>query len=96
MLGEDQKKVLLEERSRLEGVHIAPDNCWIETGKVTGKDFVKCWYRSDHPIFDGHRSRYLGRDDSAAAREAREAIARRNRLRAIDKKLNTDDLVRAG
>lgn len=77
---------LLEERSLLLSQKIAPDNCWVETGQAT-KTFRQCWYRSKHPIFDNRKSRYIGREDSPAAREARQAIARRNRLRIIEKKL---------
>lgn len=84
--GDGKKAALLRERAQLEGMKIAPDDCWVEYGKMT-KDFIKCWYRSKHPIFDGKRSRYLGKDDSPAAKEARQAIARRNRLRAIAKEL---------
>jgi hypothetical protein len=81
---ESQK--LQEERSHLLSQKIAPDNCWVETGQAT-KTFRQCWWRSTEPIFDGKKSRYIGRDDSPAAKEARAAIARRNRLRVIEKRL---------
>lgn len=82
-----EREKLMEEKCRLLSQKIAPDNCWVETGQAT-KTFRQCWYRSKHPIFDGKKTHYLGREDSPAAREARDAIAHRNRLRIIKKKLS--------
>lgn len=83
----DRYEELISERDRLlEEGYIAPDDCWLETGRAT-KTFIQCWYRSKQPIFNGRKSRYVGREDSPEAKEARRAIACRNRLRAIAKEL---------
>lgn len=88
-MGDSRRAELIEERDRLlEEGYIPPDNCWVDVGKMT-RGFIKCWYRSTKPIFNGRKSHYIGREDSPAAKEARRAIARRNRLRAIAKELKS-------
>jgi hypothetical protein len=67
---------------------IAPDGCWIETGKVSGKAFRQAWYRSRSPCFAPARkgdlpkkTQYLGAVGGDRHKEAVKAIERRNKLK---------------
>jgi len=73
---------------------IAPEGVWIEYGKVSKRKFIQAYYRADKPIFapkgrtSGLSSRkYIGKKGSEKDLSAQQAIARRNRLQAIDRKI---------
>jgi hypothetical protein len=76
---------------------VAPEGVWIEYGKVPKRKFIQAYYRANKPIFppkgrtnstSGLSSRkYIGKKDSEKDLEAQRAIARRNRLQAIDRKI---------
>jgi hypothetical protein len=74
---------------------IAPDGCWIETGKIKGKEFRQAWYRSRSPCFPPIRgstqvkSRYLGVAGGDKHREAKKAIERREKIRKLKKQIKT-------
>jgi len=82
------------ERDRLkaEGT-IAPEHCWIETGKVTGREFRQAWWRSEQAMFDSKRSRgkvkscYIGEEGSPEHQGAKREKYRRDRLKEIDRHL---------
>ncbi|MBD2079286.1 hypothetical protein [Leptolyngbya sp. FACHB-17] len=83
------------ERDRLkaEGT-IAPEHCWIETGKVKGRKFRQAWWRSEQAMFESKRSRgkkvksyYIGEEGSPKHQEAKRQKYRRDRLKEIDRHL---------
>lgn len=77
---------------RAEGT-IAPEHCWIETGKVKGRQFRQAWWRSTQAMFDSKRSRgkvkscYIGEEGSPEHQEAKREKYRRDRLKEIDRHL---------
>ncbi|MBD2078474.1 hypothetical protein [Leptolyngbya sp. FACHB-17] len=77
---------------RAEGT-IAPEHCWIETGKVKGRQFRQAWWRSTQAMFDSKRSRgkvkscYIGEEGSPEHQEAKRQKYRRDRLKEIDRHL---------
>lgn len=87
----DAIALLEQERDRLkaEGA-IAPDGCWIETGKVKGRNFRQAWWRASKPTFTPKRSKgnveakvktqYIGEEGSP---EHKQAIAERDRRDAL-------------
>jgi len=73
---------------------IAPEGVWIEYGRVPKRKFIQAYYRADKPIFytnstsSGLSSRkYIGKKDSEKDLSAQRAIARRNRLQELDRKI---------
>jgi hypothetical protein len=81
------------ERDRLKALPVAPRGCWIETGKVTGREFRQAWWRSRKAIFESKGSRgnvktcYIGEEGSPEHQEAKRAKERRERLKDIDRQL---------
>lgn len=78
---------------RAEGA-IAPEHCWIETGKVKGREFRQAWWRSEQAMFESKRSRgkkvkscYIGEEGSPEHQEAKQQKYRRDRLKVIDRYL---------
>jgi hypothetical protein len=75
---------------RREGA-IAPNGCWIETGKVSGKTTRQAWYRSRTPCFPSgkgalpKRTQYLGLEGCPKHIEAIKAIERRNEIKRLSK-----------
>ncbi|MBD1845846.1 hypothetical protein H6F89_21040 [Cyanobacteria bacterium FACHB-63] len=87
------------DRLRAEGT-IAPEHCWIETGKVKDRKFRQAWWRSEQAMFDSKRSRgkvkscYIGKEDRSEHQEAKRQKYRRGsftprsvRLKKIDRQL---------
>lgn len=76
---------------------IAPEGCWIETGKVKGRNFRQAWWRSTKPLFIPKRSRgnveaktkscYIGQEGSPEHKEAIAQRERRDRLKAIERQI---------
>jgi hypothetical protein len=99
--GDDQAEVihdaiawLEQERDRLKAEKVALEGCWIETGKVKGRQFRQAWWRSYEPMFESKRSRgqkvktcYIGEEGSPEHQEAKRAKYRRDRLKEIDRQL---------
>ncbi|MBD2078358.1 hypothetical protein [Leptolyngbya sp. FACHB-17] len=80
------------DRLRAEGT-IALEHCWIETGKVKGRQFRQAWWRSTQAMFGSKRSRgkgkscYIGEEGSLEHQEAKRQKYRRDRLKEIDRQL---------
>lgn len=73
---------LQAERDRLvEDAKFAPDNGWIETGKVRGKDFYQAWWRGKYS--GGKKTIYIGRVDSKKHKKAKNAQKARKELKKI-------------
>jgi hypothetical protein len=66
---------------------IAPKGCWIESGVVAKRKFKQVYWRSDSPIFEGKKRKYIGEFDSPEHKLAGEAIARRNELAKVSKQI---------
>ncbi|MBE9178742.1 hypothetical protein IQ268_09235 [Oculatella sp. LEGE 06141] len=76
---------------------IAPEGCWIETGKVKGRDFRQAWWRSSKPMFTPRRSRgnpeakvktsYIGEEGADRHKAAIAARERRERLRQVQRQI---------
>lgn len=84
---------LERDQLRAEGA-IAPEHCWIETGKVKGREFRQAWWRSEQAMFESKRSRgkkvkscYIGEEGSSEHQEAKRQKYRRDRLKVIDRHL---------
>lgn len=89
---------LEQEKSQIKAEgHLAPEGCWIETGKVKGRDFRQAWWRSTKPMFTPKRSRgnpeakvksqYIGEEGAEAHKAAIAARERRERLRSIQRQI---------
>ena len=57
----------------------APSKGWIETGKVTGRNFKQAWWRGQ---YEGKTTIYIGRVGSAAYWDARSAQLARKKLKS--------------
>jgi hypothetical protein len=84
---------IVRERLKGEGA-IAPEHCWIETGRVKGRRFRQAWWRSEKPIFRSKRDPekkvrtcYIGEEGGSAHQEAKLEKQRRDRLKQIDQYL---------
>lgn len=87
----------LEKQQLLSEGSAAPDGCWIETGRVKGKEFRQAWWRSTKAMFTAKRSRgnvealvktqYIGKEGSEEHKAAIAARQRRERLKQIEKQI---------
>ena len=82
----------MDVEQRRSGFRIAPDNAWIETGMVSGRDFKQAWWRSTERIFLGKKggkvkSLYIGKVGSPQHLAAIESVKERNRLKALERQL---------
>lgn len=93
----------VEENSCPRGVFVngmLPPGCWIETGKVKGRDFRQAWLRSDKPMFPSTKPKkpdeetklvktyYLGREGSDRHLAAIAAQNRRSTQKRLEKTLD--------
>lgn len=73
---------LEQERDRLiKEAEYAPDNGWIETGKVQGKSFKQAWWRGKYS--QGKKTIYIGKVGSAEYLKARNAQKARKQLKKV-------------
>ncbi|NJR41134.1 MAG: hypothetical protein HC781_22700 [Leptolyngbyaceae cyanobacterium CSU_1_4] len=85
----DDAIATLEQQIRLikSAGEIAPNGCWLESGKCHKRKSRQVFYRSSQPIFGGKKSKYVGMEGSGKVAAARDAIARRNELKRLRKQL---------
>jgi len=63
---------------------IAPEGCWIEVAKChQRKGLFQVFYRSNQPIFNGKKRKYIGMKNSPKHRQAIAAIDRRDYLHSL-------------
>jgi hypothetical protein len=69
---------LLAEKQRLEQ-NLSPDGAWIECAPVYGrKNWVQAYWRSNTPIFDGKKRKYIGKQGSPKHCEALAQVSNRH------------------
>jgi hypothetical protein len=79
---DQQLRHLEQERDRLtKEAEFSPDNGWIETGRVKGKDFRQAWWRGKYA--QGKKTIYIGKVGSAEYGKARNAQQARKQLKKI-------------
>ena len=89
----DELAVLEMERDKLQQGPIAPNGCWIECNRCWKRKFRQAIYKSDRAIFDSKRGRgkvkrqYIDVENGPKHQEAKRAIANRNRLKQIHKRI---------
>lgn len=74
-----------EEIKQLLRGPLAPDGAWIEVGKVSGRNFIQAYWRSNTPIFEGKRRKYIGKAGSPKHQEAITAQKNSDRLRSLQR-----------
>lgn len=78
----DPLTALEQERDRLAtAAEYAPDNGWIETGKVQGKNFKQAWWRGKYS--QGKTTIYIGKVGSTEYAKARNAQKARKELKKV-------------
>lgn len=75
----------IEYRERLLNSELSPEGAWIECGKVPGKDWNQAYWKSNEPIFDGQKRKYIGSVYSDAHLQAIASLRRRDDLEAIER-----------
>lgn len=79
---QDQMRELEAERDRLtKAAEFAPDNGWIETGRVKGKNFRQAWWRGK--FANGKKTIYIGREGSPEYAQAKNAQQARKQLKKV-------------
>lgn len=79
---------LEQERDRLaKAAEFAPDNGWIETGKVQGKSFRQAWWRGKYS--QGKKTIYIGKVGSSEYAKARNAQKARKELKKVLRQIKT-------
>lgn len=92
---QDELAVLQIERDKLQPGPIAPDHCWIECNRCWKRQFRQAFYKSNRAIFDSKRGQgkvkrqYIGKENGSEHQAAKVAIANRNRLKQILKRMAT-------
>jgi hypothetical protein len=80
-------------RLQSEG-YVPPPGVWIECQAVYGSEFRQCFWKSrksrrwegDISLLKS-RKRYIGKENSPSHRQAKEAVARRNKINELKKQL---------
>jgi hypothetical protein len=78
----DQLRELEDERDHLaKDAEFAPENGWVETGRVKGKEFRQAWWRGNFP--NGKKTIYIGREGSPEYGKAKTAQQARKQLKKV-------------
>jgi hypothetical protein len=83
------------QRQQLHHSDLVPATAWLEKAKCHNRECYQWYWRSDKPIFNGKKRRYVGMDGSAAVAAAQQAIGRRKALDRVQRQLKQFESIHA-